>query len=167
MLAPSEWLGIAVLINMTVTMWQLFITQGTEALHLLSHINRGWPFSRIFMTSFPFWMDVAAVCSPFIERRSNHPWVLWLSLSGMICEHWWELRCFISPIPNSRGVKESAENVIRQKIGKVVFTFTSRDQGWEESWGYTSDHLIISMYSYGGQAPDTGHELMQIFDARC
>jgi len=35
------------------------------------------------------------------------------------------------------------------------------------SWGYTSGHLTISMYSYGGQAPDTGHDLMQIFDARC
>ena len=56
------------------------------------------------------------------------------SLSGMICEHWWDLWCFIFPIPNSRGVKDIADNHIRQKIGKVVFTFTSRDQGWEENF---------------------------------
>ena len=78
--------------------------------------NDMWALSRIFITSFPFWMDVVAVCAPFIERlsleiqSSMRPVTLaWLSLSGMICEHWWDLWCFIFPIPNSRGVKDIAQ----------------------------------------------------------
>jgi len=77
------------------------------------------------------------------------------SPSGMICERWWEL----FPIPNSRRVKtslDSADYDMRWKIEKVVFIFMGRDQGWEENFGYASGHLIISMYSYGGQTPDAG-----------
>jgi len=77
------------------------------------------------------------------------------SLSGMICERWWEL----FPILNSRRVKTSldcADFDMRWKIEKVVVTFMSRDQGWEENFEYASGHLIISMYSYGVQTPDAG-----------
>jgi len=75
------------------------------------------------------------------------------SLSGMICERWWEL----FPIPNSRRVKtslDSADYDMRWKSEKVIFTFMGR--GWEENFEYASGHLIISMYSYGGQTPDAG-----------
>jgi len=49
--------------------------------------------------------------------------------------------CLITPpIPNYRGIKtslaraacKSADHDIRRKIEKVVFRFTSRDQGWED-----------------------------------
>ena len=43
---------------------------------------------------------------------------------------------------------------VRGEVEKVVFIFMGRDQGWEENFGYASGHLIISMYSYGGQTPD-------------
>ena len=108
-------------------------------LHFLSHINRGWLFSRVFRTSCPSRMGCG--CCPRCTHWTASLWdpsrstiihgVLWLSLSVIICEH------FIFPIPNSRRVKtilKSADYDMRRKIENVVSTFTSRDQDWEESW---------------------------------
>jgi len=60
--------------------------------------------------------------------------------------------CLITPpIPNSRRIKtsltraacKSADYDIRRKIEKVVFRFTSRDQGWEEDLGL--DGILLAV----------------------
>ena len=104
-------------------------------LHFLSHINRGWPFSRVFRTSCPSRMGCG--CCPRCTHWTASLWdrsrstiihgVLWLSLSVIICEH------FIFPIPNSRRVKTILKSAdYDMKTENVVSTFTSRDQDWEE-----------------------------------
>ena len=76
--------------------------------------------------------------------------------------------CLITPpIPNSRRIKtsltqaacKSADYDIRRKIEKVVFRITSRDQGWEEDFGWEGILLAVwssLIYSYEGQAPYAG-----------
>jgi len=60
--------------------------------------------------------------------------------------------CLITPpIPNSRGIEtsltqtacKSANYDIRRKIEKVVFRFTSRDQGWEEDFEWQGMLLAV------------------------
>jgi len=50
----NDW-AWPLLINMTVTVWHV-LHPDPEALHLFSHINRGWPFSRVFKASYLFWV---------------------------------------------------------------------------------------------------------------
>jgi len=133
------------LINMTVTVWQLFPTQSHSQGFQGAHVASEW--------------HVAAVRAALTERLSleisleaQSSMGPVTSFSGMICERWWEL----FPIPNSRRVKTSLDSADFDMIEKVVFTFMSRDQGWEENFEYASGHLIISMYPYGGQTPDAG-----------
>ena len=84
--------------------------------------------------------------------KHNHPWVLWLSLSVVICEH---LHISYSIFPEDQDKPEERRLWYETEDWKSgIHSYEQKPRLGREF--RVEGHLIISMYSYGGQAPDAG-----------